>query len=368
MNLIRFLPKWKIIMYFLISLILSVVTGAILLPALWYLEDNSRFFESLFFTLSYFPFGLIFLFLVIYVVTTGLYLLLFYQYERKRYLAFYLKKMTEDVQLLVKKERTSAEISAQPEFQALAEEIQKIIAKSSEAVKEVKMAEQLKNELVTNVAHDLRSPITSIIGYLELINNDRYRDEVELRYYIQVVHEKAASLHTLVNDIFEYIYMQNRHVKIHKGSVNIEEMLNQLAVQSKVQLEEVKMEFRLFSSATKPIVEGDGGKLVRVFENIIQNAIRYGSDGKYLDVNLSDTEKWVEIEIINYGQQAIPPSDLPHIFERFYRVEKSRSHFTGGSGLGLAITKSIIDLHNGEINVMSTPGRTAFTIKLLKKS
>ena len=275
------------------------MTGIILLPALWYLEDNSRFFKSLFFILSYFPVELIYL--VLYVVTTGLYLLLFYQYERKRYLAFYLKKVTEDVQLLVKKERTSTKISAQPEFQALAEEIQKIIAKSEEAIKEVKMAEQLKNELITNVAHDLRSPITSIIGYLELIDNDRYRDEVQLRYYIEVVHDKAASLHTLVNDIFEYTYMQNRHVKIHKGSVNIEEMLNQLAVQSKVQLEEVKMEFRLFSSATKPIVEGDGGILARVFENIIQNAIRYGSDGKYLDVRISDTEKWVEIEIINYG-------------------------------------------------------------------
>lgn len=340
------------------------MTGFILLPALEYLEDTSRFFKSLLYVFSYFPKLIVFSF---YILTTGLYLLVIYQYERKRYLAFYLNKMTERVHRIAEGKYTSLDMSVAPEFQALLEGIQDVIAKSEEAIGEVKMAEQLKNDLVTNVAHDLRSPLTSIIGYLELINNDRYRDEVELRYYIQVIHKKAGSLHTLINDIFEYTYMQNRHVNIQKDFVNIEEMLNQLAVVSRVQLDEVKMEFRLFTSATNPIVLGDGGKLARVFENLIQNAIRYGSDGKYLDVYLSETEKTVEIEIANYGQQAIPPSDLPHIFERFYRVEKSRSHFTGGSGLGLTITKSIIDLHEGEIYVMSTPGRTAFTIKLLKK-
>ncbi len=364
LNLVRFLPKWKILMYILISFLLAVMTGITLLLALLYLEDNSRLFKSLFFILSYFPVKLIYL--VLNVVTTGLYLLLFYQFERKRYLAFYIKKVTEDVQLLVKKERTSTEISAQPEFQALAEEIQKIIAKSEEAIKEVKMAEQIKNELVTNVAHDLRSPLTSIIGYLDLINNDRYRDEVELRYYVQVIHDKAASLHALINDIFVYTYMQNQHINLGKESVHIEEMLNQLAVQSRMQLEEAGMECRVYSSEKNQIVAGDGRMLARVFENLFQNAIRYGSDDKYLDVRISDTEKTVEVEVVNYGQ-AIPGSDLPHIFERFYRVEKSRSHFTGGSGLGLAIAKSVVDLHDGHIEVMSTPGRTAFTIKLLKK-
>ncbi|GAE94760.1 sensor histidine kinase [Gracilibacillus boraciitolerans JCM 21714] len=144
-------------------------------------------------------------------------------------------------------------------------------------------------------------------------------------------------------------------------------MLNQLAVQSRVQLEEADMEFRLFSFvANPPIVVGEGGKLARVFENLIQNAIRYGNDGKYLDVKLHETEKTIEIEIINYGRQAIPPLELPHIFERFYRVEKSRSHFTGGSGLGLTISKSIIELHGGKIDAMSIPGRTVFMITLLK--
>ncbi|WP_255294362.1 sensor histidine kinase [Priestia megaterium] len=194
------------------------------MPTIWYLEDNSRFFESLFFILSYFRELIV---LVFYVLTTGVYLLLFYQSERKRYLTFYLNKIAADVQMLAEGERNSDDISIQPEFQVLAEGIQKIIASSEEAINEVKKAEQLKNELVTSVAHDLRSPLTSIIGYLDLINNDRYCNEVELRHYIQIIHDKTSSLHTLINDIFEYTYMQNQQVKLRKESINIEEMLNQ---------------------------------------------------------------------------------------------------------------------------------------------
>ncbi len=319
---------------------------------------------SVLYLVSYFPKLVVFGF---YSITTLVYLFFFYQYERKRYLTYLQKTLTEYIQLAAEGKAPSIELFGQSEFQSYFEGIQKIIAKSEQAIKEVKKAEQVKNELVTNVAHDLRSPLTSIVGYLELINSDGYRDEVELRYYIQIIHKKAKSLHSLIDDIFDYTYMQNEHFNIQKDLVNLEEMLNQLAVLSRVQFVDADMEFRLFSSATSPIVLGDGGKLARVFENLIQNAIRYGSDGKYLDVYLRETDQTVEIDIVNYGRQAIPPSDLSHIFERFYRVEKSRSQFTGGSGLGLAISKSIIDLHQGEIIAMSTPGRTAFTIKLLKK-
>lgn len=339
------------------------MTGAILLPALEYLEDNSRFFGSLLYVLSYFPKMMIFGF---YITCTGLFLFFIYQYERKRYLAFCLEVMTKQVQQIAEGQSLSLDMVVQPELQGYFEGIQKIIANSEKAIIEVKNAEQLKNELVTNVAHDLRSPLTSIIGYLELINNDGYQDEVELRYYIQVIHEKAASLHTLINDIFEYTFTQNQQMTIQKDPVNLEEMLNQLAVFSRVQLEEVGMMFRLFSSVTNPIVLGDGGKLARVFENLIQNSIRYGSDGKYLDVYLDETEKTIEVEFVNYGQQSIPSADLPYIFERFYRVEKSRSQFSGGSGLGLAIAKNIIELHNGEIMATSKPGRTAIKVVLLK--
>ncbi len=349
-------------MYVLLSLGLGMITAVVILPALWYLEDNSRFFESLLFLLSYFRY---FVLLGFYGVMMLFFMFLFYHYERKKYLISHLNKITKEIQLLASREMTSANITGHNEFQELADGVNRLVIKSEEAIHEVKKVEQLKNELITNVAHDLRSPLTSILGYVDLINNDHCRDEVELRYYVQIIHDKAASLHSLINDIFEYTYVQNQQVIIQKQSIHIEEIINQLAVQSRLQLEEAGMEWRLYSTATDPVVLGDGGKLARVFENLIQNAIRYGSEGKYLDVRLSDTEDKVTIEVVNYGDP-IPSIDIPHIFERFYRVEKSRSHDTGGSGLGLAIAKSIIDLHGGHIEVNSSPGTTIFKVELMK--
>jgi signal transduction histidine kinase len=348
-------------MYLILSIFLALLTGIILLPGLWYLEDHSRFFESLLFLLSYFR---ELVFIVFYGVVMVFYLFLFYQYERKRYLVYYLNIITNDLQ--VEGNLNRGEHSVPAEFQPLMEEIRRISEKSEASILEVKRVEQLKNELVTNVAHDLRSPLTSIIGYLDLINKDQYRDEVELRYFVQVVHDKAVSLHTLINDIFEYTYVQNQHISLEIQPIHMEEMLNQLAIQSRTQVEEAGMEWRFISQATNPTVMGDGEKLVRVFENLIQNAIRYGHDGKFIDIMLSDTDESVVIEITNYGQ-SIPSADLPHIFERFYRVEKSRSTFTGGSGLGLAIAKSMIDLHHGQIEVTSSVGRTTFMVTLVKR-
>lgn len=363
MLLLKYLPIWKVIVYLFISMLLSMVTGFILITAASYLEEGSRFFESFFFLLSYFQQFLLILF---YLVIVCFYLFIFYQFERNRFLSYYIEKMGKNVQLLTNTDISTRMASIPSEFQALADSLQDILMQSEEAIEEVKKAEQLKNDLITNVAHDLRSPLTSILGYLELINQDRYRDEVELRHYIQVVYDKSSSLHTLINDIFEYTYMQNQPSKLTFHAVNMEELLNQLAIHSKTQLERNGMEYRFYSSVKHSIVMADGGKLIRVLENLIQNAIRYGNEGKYIDIALRDTEEIIEIEIANYGHP-IPPSDLPYIFDRFYRVEKSRSHYTGGSGLGLAIAKSIIDQHNGTIEVVSNPTRTAFTIKLVKE-
>lgn len=347
-------------MYVILSFFLALLTGIILLPGLWYLEDQSRFFKNLLFLLSYFR---ELVFFVFYGVTMLFYMFLFYQYERKKYLVFYLKEITND--LHVSGHLNSGKLSGPVEFRGLMEGFRRISEQSEASIQEVKRVEQLKNELVTNVAHDLRSPLTSIIGYLDLINKDQYRDEVELRYFVQVVHDKAVSLHALINDIFEYTYMQNQKMALEIQPIHMEEMLNQLAIQSRTQVEEAGMEWRFISQATNPIVMGDGEKLVRVFENLIQNAIRYGREGKFIDIMLSDTDESVVIEITNYGQ-AIPSADLPHIFERFYRVEKSRSTFTGGSGLGLSIAKSIVDLHHGQIEANSSVGRTTFNVTLMK--
>lgn len=127
------------------------------------------------------------------------------------------------------------------------------------------------------------------------------------------------------------------------------------------------MECRLCFGEQQLFVIADGDKLRRVYENLIANAIRYGSDGKYIDIRGRVEGDQVITEVINYGEP-IPEADLPHLFDRFYRVEKSRATNTGGSGIGLAIAKHIVDLHQGEISADSDGDRTAFTVKLSRKA
>jgi signal transduction histidine kinase len=128
-------------------------------------------------------------------------------------------------------------------------------------------------------------------------------------------------------------------------------------------LAEADMEIRLSFQQEKVIITADGDMLMRALENLLSNAIKYGKHGRYIDMDVQLASDSVHIRIINYGQ-SIPLADLPQIFERFYRVEKSRSEETGGSGIGLAIVKSIIELHQGSISVSSTERQTVFEVTL----
>lgn len=251
------------------------------------------------------------------------------------------------------------------EFGRLAKNVNDIVAKLKMAMAEERRTEQAKNDLITNVSHDLRTPLTSIVGYLTLIEQDNYRDEIELRYYTQVAYEKALRLNDLVDDLFEYTRYQNKGVKLQKVPLNMAEMLGQLTVQYRLQLAEVGMVCREKIADELLTVLGDGEKLARVFENLISNAIKYGREGKYVDIHAFAENGMVVVDVVSYGE-AISSIDLPYIFERFYRVEKSRAEERGGSGLGLAIAKSIVELHSGTIDAYSDEEKTIFTVKLPK--
>lgn len=249
------------------------------------------------------------------------------------------------------------------ELGKLAQNINEIIERLNKSIEEERRAEQTKYDLITNVSHDLRTPLTSILGYLELIDRDKYKDEVELRHYVNIAYEKSKRLNVLINDLFEYTIMRNNTVKLKKQEINIVELLNQVILEFRLQLRNKNMKCRTYFSEDKFLVNGDAMKLARSFENLISNGMKYGYETEYIDVVTRKEDSYVVIEVINYGEP-IPNIDLPFVFERFYRVEKSRSQFTGGSGLGLAITKSIIELHEGKIFVESNYDRTVFIIKL----
>ncbi|AWB44440.1 two-component sensor histidine kinase [Paenibacillus sp. CAA11] len=287
----------------------------------------------------------------------------FFRREMRRRERKYLDQLIEEVHL-VEHLGFDHKIPVRPVGQLgqLASDINRMLERLKISIEEERRAEQTKNELITNVSHDLRTPLTTITGYLGLVEQDRYRDEVELRYYMNMAYEESIRLKKLLEDLFEYTRLRNRGIRLVYNKINLVEMLHQIVSQFGWQLHESGMEARLAFDGQLTL-SADGDKLRRVFENLITNAIRYGQDGRYLDIRARWEEETVITEIINYGEP-IPQQDLPHLFERFYRVEKSRAKHTGGSGIGLAIAKNIVELHHGEIRAESDEERTVFIVRL----
>lgn len=245
----------------------------------------------------------------------------------------------------------------------LANNINNIVAQLRNITIEERKAQQTKTDLITNVSHDLRTPLTSIIGYLSIIEDDKYKDEVQLRYYTSIAYEKAKTLNLLINDLFDLTKMQNNTMTLNTIQIDLVELFGQIASQSEYIFKNENVECRTKFSEDKLIIQADAIKLVRAFENLITNAIKYGKEGKYIDIVTKKEDNMAIVKIVNYGEP-IPTIDLPHIFDRFYRVEKSRNRNDGGSGLGLAITKNIIELHEGHISVSSDYDCTIFEVQL----
>lgn len=245
----------------------------------------------------------------------------------------------------------------------VAESINQMRRQLHQSILEERNAEKTKNDLITGVSHDLRTPLTSILGFLEVIEEDRYQDEVELRYYVNIAYEKAQNLKKLIDDLFEYTRINNG-LPLDIREIDMAQFMRQLIEEFVPALEKSGMECKL-AAEEDLVIRADGAQLVRAYENLITNAIRYGESGKRIDIAVRSDGNQVSISFTNYGDP-IPERDLPFIFDRFYRVEASRSKQTGGTGLGLAITKSIVEVQGGEIRVRSDRQRTIFETRFPK--
>ena len=227
-----------------------------------------------------------------------------------------------------------------------------------------KESEKTKNELITNIAHDLRTPLTSIIGYLDILVNNKTLDEEKKNNYLSIAFEKSKKLEVLIEDLFSFTKMNyGDELVLKKERIDIVELLNQLLSELYPLFETNNLEYSLQSNVSSKMMDLDPKLIVRLFENLINNAIKYGKDGKNIVVKLKSIEELskVEISVINFGK-LIPEQSLKKIFDKFYRVDNSRTSETGGTGLGLAIAKSIVELHGGEITVKSDIDGTVFKV------
>ena len=260
---------------------------------------------------------------------------------------------------------TAVEIIGDDEFSQMAESLNKLAENIRELMDKEREAERSKNELITNIAHDLRTPLTSIIGYLELLSNSRQtvaEPEIQKKY-IDIAYTKAKRLEKLIEDLFGFTKMTYGKVSMKVGQVDIIKLLSQLLEEFYPSFADNNLTYELTSDVPVQMICADANLLARLFDNLINNAIKYGAEGKRIQVNVCGGEELATISITNYGR-VIPPEELPMIFNKFYRVEHSRSTSTGGTGLGLAIAKNVVDMHGGSIQVTSDLNGTVFTVKL----
>lgn len=258
---------------------------------------------------------------------------------------------------------TSVEVVGDDEFASMAENLNKMVEDLRNLMDKEREAERSKNELITNVAHDLRTPLTSIIGYLELLSGKVEMPPQMQRKYIDIAYSKAKRLEKLIEDLFGFTKLNYGKISMHMAKVDIIKLLSQLLEESYPNFADKGLSYELQSNVPAKVITADGNLLARLFDNLINNAIKYGADGKRVIVKVTAGSSSVQVSVTNYGY-VIPAEELPLIFEKFYRVEQSRSTHTGGTGLGLAIVKNIVDMHGGTITVNSDLNGTVFTVTL----
>ena len=223
--------------------------------------------------------------------------------------------------------------------------------------------EKSKDELITNVSHDLRTPLASIIGYLGLIEDKQYQSEEDILKYTHTAYEKAKQMKNLVEDLFEYTKVQQHGAPVNIMRIDLNQLLEQLTASFELEGQHRGIEISSKVVPNPLMIEADPEKLGRVFNNLVANAFKYGNGASYIRVDARQRADKVEVTVANDGTP-IPAQSLDHLFERFYRAEASRSRATGGTGLGLAIVKSIVDLHHGTVTVTSDENETAFVVTL----
>lgn len=223
-------------------------------------------------------------------------------------------------------------------------------------------AEQRKNDLVVYLAHDLKTPLTSVIGYLELLQTEPELPEKIRSRYTAVAAEKAGRLEELINEFFEITRYNLTSITLEKSEINLTRMLEQIIFEFQPVLRERELVCDLDAPKDYPFV-CDAGRLMRVFDNLLRNAVNYSFPATTIRIQMRPERGGVRLSFENEGN-TIPPEKLNRIFEQFFRLDDARSTKNGGSGIGLAIAKEIVGLHGGWIKAYSENERIRFDVFL----
>ncbi|CAH0228914.1 putative sensor histidine kinase TcrY [Peribacillus frigoritolerans] len=358
-NILRGFRSKMIILLGLSMLLSSVITYFLFKVLQLYYYTNVNYGD----TLAYFRkiiqnIGDLNVFLLVFITLS----ILFFFLLTKPYSAYF-NEISKGIHYLAQGDfKHRVQILSNDEFSDIAQGINLASEKLEQAIERGDFSESSKEQLVVNLAHDLRTPLTSVLGYLDLILKDDNLTENQIRHYLTIAFTKSQRLERLIDELFEITRMNYGMLLVEKKQIDLSELLVQLKEELYPVFEKNDLIARM--NITSPLsIMGDGELLARVFENLLINANRYGYEGQYVDINGFIDSEEVVIQVINYGD-AIPPDELPHIFDMLYTGDKAPTHHENSTGPGLFIAKNIVEQHNGTISAASDLIRTIFEVRL----
>ena len=224
------------------------------------------------------------------------------------------------------------------------------------------LSEARKNDLVMYLAHDLKTPLTSVIGYLSLLQEAPDLPPAQRAKYVDITLEKACRLEMLINEFFEITRYNLQTITLEKNRIDLGMMVNQIADEFYPMLMEKQLSVSV-EIAQRIVMLADAERIARVLDNLLKNAVAYSYPQTTIRIGAQPKDDLVLIRVRNHCDE-IPPDKLARLFEKFFRADASRTSASGGAGLGLAISKQIVEMHGGTITAQSTPQYTDFTITL----
>ncbi|MBG9586050.1 sensor histidine kinase [Cytobacillus firmus] len=354
----------KMVLLFGLSMIFSGIITFIIFKSLqFYYHANAQFGDRLeYYRKIMKQFGDINVFLLLFIPLS----FLFFYLLTKRY-SSYFNEISTGIHHLSRGDFSHhVQIESNDEFRDIAHDINLASEKLKQAVERGDFSESSKDQLVVNLAHDLRTPLTSVLGYLDLILKDESLTEEQVRHFLTIAFSKSQRLERLIDELFEITRMNYGMLPVEKKRLNLTDLLNQLKEELYPAFKKNHLTARMDSTPYLPIF-ADGELIARVFENLLTNAIRYGYEGQYVDISGTIDGDEVVVQVVNYGD-SIPPDELPHLFDMFYTGDKARTHQEDSTGLGLFIAKNIVEQHNGTITAESNVIRTIFEVRLPMES
>ena len=251
------------------------------------------------------------------------------------------------------------------EIDRLTVTFKQLIDRIQTQMEKLKKADSLRRELVTNVSHDLRTPLATLKGYIEtLFLKDKSLSADDRKHHLEIAIRHCERLSQLVDELFELAKLDSHEIQVRYEPFNISELAHDVVQKFDLSAKEKQLSMQIDLDPGLPFVNADIAMIERVIENLLENAVRHTPPGGSIRLTLSPQNADIAVGVIDTGC-GIPGDDLPFIFDRFYQREKTRTDQTGTSGLGLAIARRVLELHNKPIRVESTPGSgTTFTFLL----